>query len=46
MMGSALVVEQIDANDLAISQVAFTALIDEEVTEFDIAESKGFQGGN
>lgn len=37
LMGSALMVGQIDANDLAIAQVAFTAWIDGEVTEFDLA---------
>lgn len=37
LMGSALMVGQIDANDLAIAQVAFTAWIGEEVTEFDLA---------
>lgn len=36
LMGSALMVGQIDANDLAIAQVAFMAWIDEEVTEFDL----------
>lgn len=37
LMGSTLMVGRIDANDLAIAQVAFTAWIDEEVTEFDLA---------
>lgn len=37
LMGSALVVGQIDANDIAIAQVAFMAWIDEVVTEFDLA---------
>lgn len=37
LMGSALMVGQIDVNDLAITQSAFTAWIYEEVTEFDLA---------
>lgn len=37
LMGSALMVDRIDANDIAIAQVAFAAWIDEEVTEFDLA---------
>lgn len=38
MMGSAMMVSDIDSEGLAIAQQTYTAWIDEEVTEFDLAE--------
>ena len=37
LIGSALMVSDIDPADLAIAQRTYTAWIDEEVTEFDLA---------
>lgn len=37
LIGSALVVSDIDSADLAIAQQAYTAWIDENVSEFDLA---------
>ena len=37
LMGSALMVSDIDLADLAIAQRTYTAWIDEKVSEFDLA---------
>lgn len=37
LMGSALMVSDIDSADLAIAQQTYTAWIDEKVSEFDLA---------
>ena len=37
LMGSALMVSDIDSADMAIAQVAFTAWVDEKASEFDLA---------
>ena len=37
LMGSALMVSDIDSADLAIAQRTYTAWIDEKVSEFDLA---------
>ena len=37
LMGSALMVSDIDSADLAIAQTAYTAWIDEMASEFDLA---------
>ena len=37
LIGSALVVSDIDSADLAIAQRTYTAWIDEDVSEFDLA---------
>ena len=37
LMGSALMVSDIDSADLAIAQQTYTAWIDDKVSEFDLA---------